>query len=1318
MLNKFYRRIVVFLLILTFLAPFQGMSQNDNEFNISGNVTLNWQSNTSIVRGNMEPLEALFFDGAVFAQMPENHLPVFVKKVQINDSKGPFRIELNDLKFIPLTLEETNIIVDPIPTAPETSMSIMSESGKIYAFIEVMPFGVDPATNQIAKLVSFSYSITLNSLSSDESLSSVSSFRSDESYNSEDIATLKKDNLSMENRAAEDIWERFSAHSKLAMGDWYKLWVTETGVHIITFDDMRNMGINMNSINPDYISMFGKGGSMLPEKAGENYKDDLTEISIRVVTANEGIFSPGDYILFYGEGPLTWKYNTSTGRITHENHLYADKIGYFLTIGNIPGKRLPKADPVTATANKQSFHYTALAHYGKENFNLIKSGRKWFSDKFDTYTRTLNLPSFSFSDVDGNSQVQMGYGFAGRATEQMTFEIKVNGKTENTTTIAKWANENEFAKDIISNQSFKSTSDNFQIQVQFNPPNSAAIGWLDFISLNVRSKLKFMGGQMSFRDPVNIGEVNITEYTIESSVNEDLELWDVTNHSYVHQIPLVKSGNKNIFRVHTPYLREFVVFDKTKYLNPQFAGKVANQDLHAMKNFDMIIVTHPMFNKQAQKLATLHNNRGEITAKVVLLPEIYNEFSSGHEDITAIRDFMKMLYHKGQEYGYPKYLLLFGNASYDYKNRIHNNINIVPTFQSNNSVSHVSTYLSDDYFGLLDDGEGTGEKITGLLDVGIGRLPVRTQEQADDVMDKLETYLTKDPTVFGDWRNNLLIISDDQDRNIHLNQAERLCVTIDQEEPLYNVNKIYFDAYRQNNTPGGGRYPDVNREINSLVDKGALITNYIGHGGELGWADERVLEISDIQAWRNFKRMGLFFTATCEFSRFDDPQHTSAGELVFLNPQGGAVAMITTTRLAYAALNEYLNDSFIDTVLKKNGNIPRLGDIIKYTKNDNKVSANQRHITLFGDPAMPMLLPKYNVVTTSIVDPATLLPIDTLSANTKATIQGEIHDLNDNLITGFNGEVSVKVFDKVSTIRTLGQDSDSFEADFQVRNSVIYQGKATVTNGLFNITFPVPRDIDYNYGNGKISLYATDGFDDAHGYYTDFIIGGDNKTEEVDLSGPEITLYINDTSFIEGDLTSENPKLLVDLFDVSGINTLGNGVGHDLIAILDRNSYNSVLLNDFYVADKDSYQSGRATYHFFSLDEGEHEITVKAWDVFNNSSEKSVRFNVKKDIRLDIDDVSVYPNPSKGEVWFKFKHNLFDGIMNIEIEIYNSTGTLVRVITPGKVTANGYMVKDVKWDGLSSEGRILRNGIYIARVKVLDRNNYSAAHSVKILMAK
>lgn len=1266
------------IIALLVMFPFYGQSQKIT-------VKPQWETPTKIVRGNDKPILAPSFTDAQYPNLPESSLPVISRQIGLAAGTKEVEVVIDTVSYIPLTSDEL-LMVDrsTLKSTPEANVSIMLDRGAPVAVVNISPFVIDPQTDTPVKIDFVRFGLKTLSVTADS------------------IANP----------------HRYAKHSRLVYGDWYKLHVTKTGVHKLTFEDMKSMGMKLDGIDPDYINMFGYGGAILEEAAGKGKFDDVEEISIKVITKTPGKFQPGDYILFYGEGPVTWRHNPITNKMHHATHLYTDVISYFITIAPYRGKRMPVAEIEDWPANHATNKYTAVAVYDKDNINIMKSGRKWFSDKFDFYNRVVNLPGFDFPNAIATEPVYCNYSVAARASNASTFNLKINNNIVSTFKVEPYNGDNDFARDNTSYTSFVGASTIMKVEIQFNPPNSTAIGWLDYISMNVRSNLIFRGPQMSFRDPETAGEGFVTNYTMQSTAS-NLEIWDVTDHSFVHIVPFTRNGNTYTAKLVTPYVREFIAFDGTSFLKPELVGKIPNQDLHAISNVDMIILTPTIFRKEANRLANLHKKKGDVRVKVVSLPEVYNEFSSGHQDITAIRDFMKVLYEKGRADGTPRYLLLFGGTSYDVKNRIMNNSNPIPTYQSHNSILPISSFLTDDYYGLLDDGEGFAPNIVnGMIDIGVGRLPVRTIEQASDAVDKIEAYLFNKYETHGDWRNTILVIADDKDRNLHFDQAQTICNKIETRQPFYNVSKIYFDAYQQLSTPGGRRFPDANKEITSQVDRGALITNYIGHGGELGWADERVLEISDINAWKNFNRMGLFFTATCEFSRFDNPAHTSAGELVFINPNGGAMSMITTTRLAWASVNHQLNVSFIDTAINRDGGIPRLGDIVKYTKNKNTASFNSRHLTLFGDPSLQMPIAKYNVVTTAIVDPMTLLPLDTLSANGNATIHGEVRDLNDEVMNGFNGVVYVKVYDKPTTQRTLGQDAESFQANFKVQRSIIYQGKAKVENGFFNFTFPIPRDINYSYGNGKISYYATDSINEASGYYSDIVIGGSKAIASIDEKGPDIALFINDTNFIDGGLTSENPKLLVKLFDESGINTLSNGVGHDLVGVLDNNQYDSYLLNDFYVADRDTYKSGWARYQFFNLSDGPHSVTVKAHDVFNNPSEAVINFVVKRDIRLDMDELIAYPNPSKGEVKFRFKHNLFDAILKVEVEIYNSTGNLIKTMSNEKVVSDGYSVKEITWDGLSDDGAILRNGLYVCRVRVIDRNGNSSAHSVKVVMAK
>ncbi|MBW6491755.1 MAG: type IX secretion system sortase PorU [Lentimicrobium sp.] len=1248
------------------------------------NVSLNWIEPVTLYFGADSAMQSLAFEKAQYTGLPDEILPFSVTITDVPAGMHVEDIRFDNLTYIPISDEERKVLGEKeLLSAPYLNYEVLSERGNLKAIATVLPFGLNPASGKTEKLASYSLEITF--AASPPVLKSVNTY---------------------------------ADNSVLATGDWYKFYLAESGVYKITFDDLKNLGINTNGLNPDKIRIFGNGGAMLNMTAGVITADDLHENSISVFTATPGVFAQGDYILFYGKGPQTWIRNPLSGRLDHTTHLYADEACYFLTIGAENGRRITFTEPPQNPADYFVNEYTALFHYEKDLYNLIKSGRKWFGEKMDFYNRTLNIPQVTFSDIIPGSNAVIRYGIAGRSTTNaLSFNFLVNNQVVGTSTLAKITSKYDYAFDLITSATFTPPADMLDIQFKFNPLSSTDLGWLDFITLNVQCSLKFTGGQMSFRDSKSIANNRISEFSL-SNANTVTEIWDVTDPLNVFLVNYTRSGDVVKFNSNTTVLKEFIALNGTSYNSIRPGEKISNQNLHSIGNYDLIVITHPDFSSQAQTLATAHNDMGEISAIVVSLPEIYNEFSSGIQDITAIRNFMKMLYDRGRDAGYPKYLLLFGNASYDVKNRIPQNSNFVPSFQSDNSIKTTASFLSDDYYVLLDDGEG-GSNAAGMLDVAVGRMPVRTQQEANTVVEKTITYMANDAPVHGDWRNTLIVLADDEDRNAHLNQAEGLTDSILRNHPVYNTEKIYFDAFKQVSTPGGSRYPDVNRELVSKVEKGALVVNYIGHGGEVGWADERILEIADINSWTNYSRMGLFFTATCEFSRFDNPGHTSAGELVFLNPDGGAMSMITTTRLAFSSNNAALNLSFADTAFKSTGgNIPRLGDILKYTKNQNGSGANTRHLTLFGDPSIRMPLPKHKVITTSINDAKTGLPADTLFATSLVKVTGEVRDAENILLTGFNGEVQIKVLDKPSKVRTLGQDPLSLQTEFYVQKSILYQGKASVVNGLFEFTFPVPKDIDYSFGRGKLSYYVTDGTVDGHGFSKDFTIGGSSNQPQLDFTGPEIKLFMNDTNFIEGSITNESPKLLAYLFDESGINTVGNGIGHDIVATINGNNYNSIVLNDYYIADLNSYQSGSLLYQYFNLPDGEHILTLKAWDVFNNSSEASIRFEVKRNIILSLDEVLAYPNPTKGPISFRFGHNQYDGRFDVDVEIYSSTGSLVRSLGPFKVLSEGYQSGIVSWDGRLDDGSLARGGLYVARLKVRDRNGNTTSNTAKVIVAR
>jgi hypothetical protein len=939
-------------------------------------------------------------------------------------------------------------------------------------------------------------------------------------------------------------------------------------------------------------------------------------------------------------------------------------------------------------------------------------------ERLDNLRPAFDLPVFTFPNADLSVPANISYSVAGQSKANSSFTISVNENVVSSPTMGFIDSEFLFARYLTEKKSLTLTVPQAQVNIRYNLPNSTSKAWLDYVEMNVVRHLIFTSGQMPFADQGSVGKNFVTKFTL-SNAPANLEIWEVTDPLNVNIVNAGISGNKREFTLATDSLRRFIASDQSQYFTVSFVGKVPNQNLHALQKADMVIVAPEVFLSEARRLARYHTTEDNLVVAVVALPQIYNEFSSGAPDATAIRDFMRMLYNRNPAGELPSYLLLFGDGSYDNKNRLTSNTNFIPTFQTKESLHLVNSFATDDYYGIYGNSEGSGAN--GSIDIGIGRFPVLSQQQAKTAVDKTIYYAKNSKHNLGEWRNSICFVADDEDNDLHLKQAEQLSTSVWTGHREYNLDKIYLDAFKQESFPGGQRYPTVNEAINQHVDKGSLIVNYTGHGGEVGWAHERVLELSDISSWNNIDKLPVFITATCEFSRFDDPARTSAGEQVFLKPDGGGVALFTTSRIANAGNNVELNQSFYDTVFSSNqGKLPRLGDIMAFCKNDNTSAASIRNFVLLGDPAIRLAYPENKVVTTEVNGHAITASTDTVNALSNVTIAGIIQDPGGNKLDNFNGEISVKVFDKPTKISTLGNDPKSPPWRFELQKSLLYQGKATVANGDFSISFIVPKDIDYSYGFGKISYYAENGITDAGGYYDSLLIGGGGINNGNDTLGPEIALFMNDESFNSGDIVGESPRLLAFLSDNSGINTVGNGIGHDIVAVIDGNTNQSFVLNDYYQSDLDNYTKGTVHYRFFDLPEGPHTLTLKAWDVYNNSSEATIDFVVSKSIQLSVNKVLVYPNPCKFTDMLNFiiTHNLFDNELEVKVDIFNLSGSLVKTIGLLILQSDGYTAGPIQWDGRDNSGNNVRAGMYIYRLRAKDRNDVYSEKSGKIIVVR
>jgi hypothetical protein len=1100
----------------------------------------------------------------------------------------------------------------------------------------------------------------------------------------------------------------YAANSVLANGNWIKIAVTQNGIYRIDFALLRNMGINTDQIDPRNIKLYGIGAGMLPQENSKARIDDLQEMAILVQGETDGKFNPGDFIAFYGESQINqWDFNPSTKIYNFKTNLYSDTTYYFLTVANNAGKRIAKRNG-PSSADTTISTYTHLYVYNNEKVNLTKSGKIWLGEEFDKVTQqSFNV---SIPNLVNGSPVRIRSSVTARSFFTSTFSVNINGSailTQNCGIVQPGYEAPYTCGLVVNTANFIAPSANFTLNYTYNKPAAGSIGWLDFIEVQAKAELRNNNGNFIFKDGERIGAGKTARYQIAS--NRSLNVLDVTAPLQPIQIEGSFSNNNYTINCETDSLKTFAVYDGSNFLQINGWQTIANQNLHALAIPDGFIISHPSFLTEAKRLAEHHTKTQGLTIAVINTQDIYNEFSGGAQDLCAIRDFLRMFYNRaGSAANAPKYALLFGRASYDYKYRQNPNTNFVPTFESLESFSPTISYCSDDFLGLLEDNEGRwdiGLDNDETLDIGLGRLIVTNNQEATDLVNKIISYTSAE--AFGNWRNKVVFSADDGDGGLHINQADALANNILNKYPEYNVEKIYLDAYQLESTAGGARYPEAQKAINNSIENGCLIFNYTGHGGEVGLTAERVMGIDDVNKWTNgLKEKGIklpmFLTATCEFSRFDDPGRFSAGELVLLNPVGGSIALFTTVRLVYSGQNLALNNAFYRHVGFDSAsqlNPPRLGDIIKETKNDYS-DKNTRNFVLLGDPFVKLAYPNFEVKTTQINGTPIANFNDTLKALEKFDIKGEVRGKNGVKLSSFNGVIYPVVYDKFANYETLGNNApDNYKIPFVMQNSVLYRGKASVTNGDFTFSFVVPKDIAYQFGKGKISYYSADNLTDANGFSNTILIGGTGANLAQDVKGPEIKLFLNDEKFVNGGLTSKNSKLIVKLFDENGINTTGNGIGRDLSFVLNENLSQSTIVNDFYQATLNSYQSGEVSYEIKDLPAGKHTLRFKAFDTYNNPSEASLEFEVKSDDKPAIANLLNYPNPFSTFTTFHFDHNQRGGQIQVLLQIFTITGKLVKTIRYDDI-ASGTHFDAFTWDGKDEYGDKLANGAYIYKVKL------------------
>ena len=1246
--------------------------------------SLTWTKNLVFKIDDENTLEFLNFEGAM-SDFDYGDLPVFFQKTAVDNFFSECEVQLSNEVYENLSPEDKALVPSQLlKSVIEPRVHCYAEKGKPYAVVTLLPF-VSDGSSQVKKLVSFEMTLKPKAVVSAKS------------------------------------GHAYASNSVLSSGLWYKVGVTESGLYKLTFEDLVEMGFSALSVSSSLISVFGNGTGSLPEVCGTNRPDDLLELPIMIHDGGDGVFGAGDYFVFYAKSPHRVSFDASARTFSHKYNIYSDYSYYFVNLSGVGmQKRVTTAEPESVSYSQTVTDYSDYRFYEVDKLNLEETGQEWFSDLFDVTTQRSY--TIGFQQIKSEPAI-LTLVAASIPVASSSFAISVNGSSVGSLPIAPMSGAELRIEG--SSFSFVPNSSSIGVTLTYNRSSSLSKGYLDYIAVQAVCPLSYTGGQVNFNNGKYMSNGAVSQYKL-SNANSSIRVWDVTDPSQTFQLAGSLNGSVYQFVSVDTCFRQFVAFDGSSYKSVTTVGNVSNQNLHSYESqVDMIILTHPDFMAQAERLASVRRQEQGITIKIVTPNQVYNEFSSGAQDPVAIRDYMKMIYERSNGV-YPKYLLLFGRPSYDYRGRVDGTRIFVPNYQRplSGTISEGMFRANDDFFGILDDGEG--ENSHGLVDVAVGRFPVSTASQANLAVQLSTNYTSRRNLVsstssqvsnLADWRNVFCFVADDGDQNEHLNNAEACAAIVQSGNKTINLDKIYCDAYTQQSNAGGQRYPGVNTAINDRMDRGALFFTYVGHSGKDGWAYERVLEYTDINSWTNTYNQPVMMTLSCDFGWYDRP-NLSPAEACFFNPDGGAAALITTSRVAFGGSNaSYARKLFTRIFSSENGHKRTVGEMNRQAKND--FGGNSDAISMFfllGDPSMPLALPQYTVVTDSINGMSVTALNDTLKALSQVVVKGRVVDASGQTLTGFNGNIYTSLFDKKTTVRTLSNDpAESPATEFEVQKSILFKGNNTIKNGRFEAKFMLPKDINYAYGNGKFSYYARGEEADAAGYFDAFVVGGNSGISYDDKEGPQIDVYLNDDNFVNQGLTNSDPVLIVKLKDEYGINTTGNGIGHDLVAILDGNNDAQIVLNDFFEAVQDSSNQGQVRYQMRNLSTGKHVIKIRAWDIFNNVSERELEFEVANDAALTLEHVLNYPNPFTTHTSFFFEHNHPGENLDVLVQIFTISGKLIKTISTS-IFSEGTRSTPIDWDGRDDFGDKIGKGTYIYRLKVRTSDGKTAEKIEKVVL--
>lgn len=1108
-------------------------------------------------------------------------------------------------------------------------------------------------------------------------------------------------------RSSKRYQDRYVSNSVLASGTWKKIHITKDGMYRLTPSFLAEMGFS----DPSKVHLYGYGGHQHPDVIDpDNDFDDLEEVPLYEV-------GNGD-LIFWGNGLLYWD---GVNRIFNA---YATEATYFLTEGET------RKDIDIEEAYKGSVEQTVTTTLGHalhevDDYAWFRGGRNLVESTLFSGAYSRN---YTFSDVNSLGNEKLTVVFTGNEVST-PLTVWANGTTVTTRTIPAPGNYMYYSEGKYPNMDVSEykIGETWKITLATQgafATSSRVQGRLDYIAMNYTAPLELKDGFLLFgggyegtgdgtgnSPSVTKGYDGATRFAnIRGNNSQDIKVMRLGRRSNPAKLMTTENVDGAVTFAVFDGKADFVAFDpKYSFPEPVIGETVENQNLHAMDSVDMVIIV-PASGKltsQAQRLAEAHKQYSNLTCAVVKADHIFNEFSSGTPDVAAYRRFMKMLYDRGIENGTaPRYLLLMGDCAWD--NRMKSSAwrqfspnDYLLCYQSENSYSDTHSYCWEDYFGLMDDGEGASHT-RDVSDLGIGRFPVTTEEQARIMVDKTIAHLRRDYA--GEWCNKVVVMGDDGDNSIHMSDANKVADGISSAAPDVDVRKIMWDNYLRVNQGLYFSYPEIRTIIDKHIYDGTMMFNYTGHGATYLMSHERVITLDDMKAWKS-NRLPLWFVAACDITPFDS-QEDNLGEAAVLNEGGAAVAFIGTTRTVYSTQNFYLNKFFSQHLFGYNSDGARnsVGDALRLAKgsvvsnnNDGSQPQNKLQYALLGDPSLMFGNPKAKIVLDSINGKSVGEDVS-LNGGSRARICGHVELQHGVVDTTFTGLLYYRLYDNESIVHTRGNDGNT-PFVFSDWNKEINNGTDSIRNGRFSTTVVIPRDINYSDENGRFVFYAInkDNSIEANGSSEQFLVGGFSSDLETDTIGPEIFMYLNDETFVDGDAVNSKPIFVAELQDESGIQFNGNGIGHDLQLCIDGDPAKTFNLNAYYSQSMGDYSKGNVYFtEMPELEEGAHWLSFRAWDMLNNTTIKTMRFVVGDDLEPEVITLMLEDDVVSGSTNFHIGYN-FPGLECLfTLEIFSTTGA-VQWRQEVSASADSGIIT-IPWSGCNGDGASLNNGIYICRV--------------------